>query len=101
MYLEILSQNGAIGLIAFLVLFFVIIKGNIEVLCLVDPETKELFAYLTLIALGFLLMGSTNSLFSNQFKLNHIIAAILGVSLYLQTSYKQPFAFHEKIKSKL
>lgn len=81
-YLELLTQTGFAGFIAFMVIVFrIIISGVKTFRNSIDEKQKEVIALLVLMVIGFLLMGITEPIFRNQYKLNHLFGFIIGVIL--------------------
>lgn len=93
MYLHFLVQNGYLGFIAIIFIFFYTIVTNIKAYKKCDDDNYKIsLAFLLLMITGFMLMGITEPLFKNQYKLNYIIAIVLGLSMFLSkiilTNYK-------------
>jgi O-antigen ligase len=84
MYLHFLVQNGYLGFIAIMFIIIYSLVTNIKAFKRSNDENYKLsLAFLLLMITGFMLMGLTEPLFRNQFKLNYIIAVVLGLSMSL------------------
>jgi O-antigen ligase len=84
MYLHFLVQNGYLGFMAIMFIFIYAIITNIKAyIRSKDINYKTTLAFLLLMITGFMLMGITEPLFKNQYKLNYIIAVVLGLSFSL------------------
>ncbi len=84
MYLEMTTQTGIGGLLLFLTIIGRIIWSVIKALGRTDDyqERTALVTALSVI-MGFMIMGFTEPVFRNQYKLNHIFGIVSGLSLFL------------------
>lgn len=88
-YLEMGLQVGINGLIAFLAIVLLTVFYNVKTFRSADDPDLKLTLSLTLLQLtGFLLMGFTEPIFRNYFKLNHLFGLMLGISLSLYYRYQ-------------
>lgn len=88
-YLEMGLQVGINGLIAFLALVGLTLFYNIKTFRNTDNSALKLALALSFLMLsGFLLMGLTEPIFRNYFKLNHIFGLMLGISLSMYYRYQ-------------
>ncbi|NOH00048.1 MAG: O-antigen ligase family protein [Ignavibacteriae bacterium] len=82
MYLQMLVQTGYLGFVSFLLLVVQAISFIIRAYKKTrNSIEKNAFAFVFLFITGFLLMGITEPIFTNQYKLNYIFGIILGISL--------------------
>ena len=104
MYLHFIVQNGYLGFAAIMFIFIYTIVSNIKAYKKCEDENKKIsLAFLLLMITGFMLMGITEPLFKNQYKLNYIIAIVLGLSMFLSQKILLTYEaenFNEKIQIK-
>ncbi len=82
MYLEQITQAGFAGLFFFLSIVIRILYRSVKSFKNSEnPAVKEIIPITAVMIIGFLLMGFTEPIFRNQYKLNHLFAIILGISL--------------------
>jgi O-antigen ligase len=87
-YLEMTTQTGIAGLIVFMSIVIRTLWKNIKsYYSSVDPIMKESLAIVFIMMTGFLLMGFTEPIFRNQYKLNHVFALLIGFSLSLSSRF--------------
>lgn len=84
MYLEVIVKTGYLGFASFLVLVVSTATGAIRgSFDSADREEKAVLAAMFLIISGYMMMGFTEPIFSNEYKLNHFFGLILGITLSL------------------
>lgn len=86
MYLEMITQTGFAGLFVFLIMLFRTIYSNIRAYFRTKEQAvRDALVFLLLFLVGFFLMGFTEPIFRNQYKINYIFSLMLGISLSLST----------------
>lgn len=84
MYLEMITQTGFAGLVVFISIVGRVIASNIKAYIKTkETESREALVFLLLFMAGFMLMGFTEPIFRNQYKLNHLFGLLIGISMSL------------------
>jgi O-antigen ligase len=81
-YLNIAVKTGVMGLLAFLALVGSVLGRAWRVLRVTrDPQARQATLFLFLAICGFLLGGAVEPIYTNGFKLNHLLWLLVGLSL--------------------
>lgn len=84
MYLEMITQTGFGGLIFFLsIVIRTMLRSIKSFRNSINPDFRQSLTIIFLNISGFMMMGFTEPVFRNQYKLNHIFAILLGLSVSL------------------
>jgi O-antigen ligase len=84
MYLEMMTQTGIPGCIIFLTIVGLILTVSFKAYKKkLNYTVSSSLVFMLLMIIGFLMMGLTEPVFRNQYKLNHLFGLILGISAFL------------------
>jgi O-antigen ligase len=87
-YFDFLARTGLPGFISIVTIFIsCLVTLIVTYLRNKEHEIRLVIACLIMMLLGFLIMGFTEPIFVNQYKLNYIFATLLGVSMSMSVKY--------------